>query len=134
MIKEAYRNGVLQALNDAGIIKKAAGNPGRMGRFMNLVGKHPEPFGALGGAGVGAGSTALGGGDVDDVLLGAGVGALAGGVGGMGLRALRNSKVIQAMRDRLAKVELESELNAIGIPKPSEAALSAEKTRLLTEG
>ena len=123
----------MRALSDAGIAKMATPNPGRISRLISFMGKHPEPFGALGGAGLGAGTAALGGGDVDDVLLGTSIGAMAGGVGGVGLRSLRNSKAVQAIRDRLAGVELKADMNAAGIPEPTAAELLAEKMRLKAE-
>ena len=137
MFKEAYQRGILQALTDAGITKTAGPlNQGRLVRALQFMGKHPEPFGSLGGAGVGAGTTALAGGDVDDILLGTGVGALAGGVSGMGLRALRNSRVIQEMQrkmqERLSAVELQSDLSAMGVPQPTAEEIAAEKIRLGT--
>lgn len=125
------------ALEELGITKTAIPGPRRAGRLMRALQfaeRHPEPLGALSGSGIGAGTTALAGGDVDDVMLGAGVGALAGGVGGMGMRALRNSKVIQEMQkkvnNRLSAVEMQTELNAMGIPEPTAAELAAEKLRL----
>jgi len=133
MFKEAYQNGVLQALSDMGVAKTAAPNPSRVARLLEFVGKHPEPFGAAGGAGIGAGSTALGGGDLDDILLGAGVGALAGGVSGTGMRSLRNTKALQSMRNRLAQAEAEIEMTAMGIPKVDEAALAASKAAIRKE-
>lgn len=130
MLKEAYQSGVLQALNDAGITKTASPNPGRMARLIESVNRHPEAFGALGGAGLGAGTTALGGGDIDDVLLGTGIGAFAGGAGGVGMRSARNSKALQAIRDRLSRTEAEMEMTAAGVPQISEAELVAAKDRM----
>lgn len=130
MFKEAYETGVLQALSDAGVVKTAVPGPGRTARALEYIGSHPESFGALTGAGVGAGSTALGGGDLDDILLGAGVGSLAGGVGGGGIRMLRNTKAVQSMRDRLARLETEVEMNAMGVPQVDETAMAADKARM----
>ncbi len=130
MFKEAYQNGILQALADAGITKTAAPNPGRMRRLMLLMEKHPESFGALGGSGIGAGSTALAGGGIDDILLGAGVGALAGGVSGMGARALRNTKATTALRSRLEQLELKKDLTTIGQPEPTAAEILADRVQM----
>ncbi len=131
MFKEAYQTGVIQALHD--FSKTAAPSPGRLARMFEFMGKHPEPFGAVGGAGVGAGTTALGGGDVDDILLGAGIGATAGGVSGMGLRTLRQGTAINAIRKRLASVEAQREMDRVGFPEASKAGTDADWSRMKAE-
>ena len=128
MFKEAYQTGVIRALHD--FSKTAVPSPGRLARMFEFMGKHPEPFGAVGGAGVGAGTTALGGGDIDDILLGAGIGATAGGVGGMGLRTLRQGAGLRAIQDYMAKADLGLRKELTGHPEASEAGTKADWKRL----
>lgn len=130
MFEEAYEDGLRRALSDAGVTKTATPRPGRLARLLTYMGEHPEGFGALGGSGLGAGTTAWAGGDLGDILLGAGAGAMAGGVSGMGARAIRNAKVNRTLLDRINQLELKKELTMAGHPPPSAEEILADRAQL----
>lgn len=117
MNKEAYEAGVEQALIDAGLldVTKQAGVADRaaplleklkalLGSGKELGAQGLESFSGLGpaaqggivGGAAGAGGTALGGGDIGDILLGTGLGAGAGA--GVGAGASRLGEMLAKLR------------------------------------
>jgi hypothetical protein len=103
VLKVAYRLGIQKAFEEAGL--KMAGALDRAALI-----------GALGGAGLGVGGTALAGGDLKDILLAGGVGAAAGGLGGyfyptQRIAARRAMRRVAKETDELEKL-LEGELAA----------------------
>lgn len=104
MLKVAYNLGVDLAFEDVGMRKEALA-PWLSGALKGSLG------GALLGAGTGAAITEM---DPDAVAVGAGLGALGGGLTGASLPLLRKLDAVKALEEKVeARKSLEAFLDAL---------------------